>query len=180
MYGIFILYNLYMINFKLKYIFTFVIIVFTIQFPNLAFSQNGPDSGGDPKSLKDAGLGNANKPDSGGTKKPDAGGEKKPDAGGSTPTPTIPILRNPLAGLGVGSISDLINVVVRGVVVVGSPLCAIAIIWAGFSYLLAQGDSGKIKKAHDQLWWTIVGTMIVFGASLIAKVVTGTITELLK
>ena len=55
---------------------------------------------------------------------------------------------------------------VNFMVAVGAPLCAIAIIWAGFTFILAQGDPNKVKEARSRLWWTLIGTAILFGASL--------------
>ena len=92
----------------------------------------------------------------------------------SSPTPSLPSIPNPLSGIGVTSVFDLVEMIVKFIVAVGAPLCVIAIIWAGFTFILAQGDPNKLKEAKERLKWTLIGTAILFGASLITKVISGT------
>ena len=68
----------------------------------------------------------------------------------------------------------MIGLILKFIVTAGAPLCVIAIIWAGFTFILAQGDPNKLKEAKERLKWTLIGTAILFGASLITKVISGT------
>jgi type IV secretory pathway VirB2 component (pilin) len=62
------------------------------------------------------------------------------------------------------------------------PIAAVAvvmwIIWAGFSYLTAQGNPKKVEEAHKRLLWSLIGAGILLGAAAIAKVVETTVTAL--
>ena len=64
------------------------------------------------------------------------------------------------------------------------PIAAVAvviwIIWAGFQYLLAQGNPAKVTKAHQQLLWSLIGAGILLGAAGISLVVQKTIEALIK
>ncbi len=64
------------------------------------------------------------------------------------------------------------------------PVAAVAvviwIVWAGFQYILAQGNSTKIEKAHQQLLWSLIGAGILLGATGISLVVQKTIEALIK
>ncbi len=64
------------------------------------------------------------------------------------------------------------------------PVAAVAvviwIIWAGFTYVVANGNPEKIKKAHERLLWALVGAGILLGAAGISAVVKSTIEGVLK
>jgi flagellar basal body-associated protein FliL len=45
----------------------------------------------------------------------------------------------------------------------------IVIIWAGWSMITSQGDSGKVKKATQMITWVIVGIVVV----LLARAIIG-------
>ena len=63
------------------------------------------------------------------------------------------------------------------------PIAAVAvvcyIIWAGFMYVVAQGNEKKIKEAHDRLLWALIGAGILLGASAISQVVVTTINSII-
>jgi len=66
---------------------------------------------------------------------------------------------------------DLIDVLL----VFALPLIVLFIMYAGFLYVTAQGNPGKITTAHTALLWAVVGGVIVLGAKLIVTVIEGTI-----
>lgn len=76
-----------------------------------------------------------------------------------------PIVANDFATL-VGSIAE-------AVIEIGIPLAVLAIIFAGFRFVIAsaRGDEAGIRSAKTILWWTIVGTAVVVGAAAIAYAV---------
>ena len=52
------------------------------------------------------------------------------------------------------------------------------IIWVGFMFVAAQGNSEKISKARTALLWTIIGGLILIGAQAIALLVQATASSL--
>ncbi|MDO4902585.1 MAG: pilin [bacterium] len=66
----------------------------------------------------------------------------------------------------VGNISDGIFRII-GVIAMGF------IIWAGFQYMIAAGDSGKVAKAKATLTNAIIGLIIAVGASMIVQLIMG-------
>lgn len=66
---------------------------------------------------------------------------------------------------------DLIKNVVDIIMQIGLVVAVVAIIWAGFLYVTAQGSEEKVKKAHSIFLWTIVGVAIILGAKVIVEVV---------
>lgn len=85
---------------------------------------------------------------------------------------TNPIKANSL----VEFVSDVLELVYK----VGLPLVIIMIVYSGFLYVKARGNPGKIDEAHKALTYTLIGTAIVLGASVIAIGIEGTIKSLAK
>lgn len=80
-----------------------------------------------------------------------------------------------------GTLTNLITLILNNVVM---PIAAVAvvmwIIWAGFTYLTAQGKPEAIAKAHQRLMWSLIGGGILLGAAAISKVVQNTINGLVN
>lgn len=66
------------------------------------------------------------------------------------------------------TIEDCVSNLVRGALTLAFPLGVLFIILAGFKYVTAQGDPGKIKSAHEILTWTIIGLAIAIAAQTLA------------
>lgn len=52
-----------------------------------------------------------------------------------------------------------------------APVATIAILFAGFKYVMAQGNPGEIQKAHDIFYYTVVGMLIAFAAWLVVNAI---------
>ena len=85
-------------------------------------------------------------------------------------------LQNPI---GVNSISELIVIVVKVIRYIAIPFVVIMIMYAGFLYLWAgaKGDAGGIGKAHDALWWVVIGAFVILSAEMIALVISNTLNS---
>lgn len=40
-------------------------------------------------------------------------------------------------------------------------------IWAGLKYILARGDSGKVKQANSVMKWSVIGLLIIFSSYIV-------------
>lgn len=80
--------------------------------------------------------------------------------------------------------SNLIDVLTTVLQKVVMPIAAVAvtlwIIWAGFTFLMAQGKPAEIQKAQQRLLWSLIGAGILLGAAGISKVVVATVDLLTK
>lgn len=74
---------------------------------------------------------------------------------------------------------DFLKTIVNSVLLpVGAVVAVMCFIWAGFKFVTAQGDEGKIKEARGALLWTVIGTLVLLGATGIINVVADTINKL--
>ncbi len=101
---------------------------------------------------------------------------------GNTPATTQTInvkIENPFNGG--DSLMDLLTKILNSVIL---PIAAVAvtmwIIWAGFQFVLAQGNPGAIDKAKSNLLWSLIGAGILLGAVGISAAVQSTFDALTK
>ena len=80
--------------------------------------------------------------------------------------------------------SDLNSLIVTLLNNVVMPIAAVAsvfyIIWAGFQYVLAKGNPGKIAEANKNLLWALIGVGVLLGAAGISAVVKSTVESLIN
>lgn len=99
--------------------------------------------------------------------------------GGTTPTTPEPTeldfeLNNPLQD-DINTVPVLIEKMLEIVVVIAIPIITLMIIYTGFLFVQARGNSAKIKAAKDALLYTVIGAAIIIGAWTIAQVIGGTV-----
>lgn len=80
-------------------------------------------------------------------------------------------IKNPATS--VNSISDIVTAVVRVVRMVAIPFVVLAIIYSGWLFIAAQGNPDKLKSARGVFFWTLIGTLVVLSAELVASILAG-------
>ena len=74
-----------------------------------------------------------------------------------------------LGGSG-ATLSKLINPLVYNILIISGIMAFIVIILAGFNYISASGDKGKIEQAQNMLNYGILGLILIVTAFLITRV----------
>lgn len=87
-------------------------------------------------------------------------------------------IANPLGENGPQNIPAFIEVIINGVLVVGIPILVLAIIYAGFLYVKAQGNPGELEIAHRTLLYTVIGGALLLGAFVIANAIGETVEDI--
>lgn len=85
-------------------------------------------------------------------------------------------LQNPLR---FASLERFIEGVLQAVVMIALPIIVAFIVYAGFKYVFARGNSSEITKAHENFKYVIIGTILILGAWVLATLIGGTVTQLL-
>ena len=121
-------------------------------------------------------AGSPNTESTGGTSGPNpgtTGGINAPNPGttGGTPPPTGSLI-NPLK---VDNLVKFIEQIIDVILIFAVPIIVLFIMYAGFLYVTAAGNPGKIEHANSALLYAVIGGVIVLGANLIIKVIQGTI-----
>lgn len=73
-------------------------------------------------------------------------------------------------------ISDVLSQIIK----VGAVLCVLALVYVGFKYVSAMGNSDKLSKAHSALMNTMIGIALLLGAQVIAIIIKGTVDAITK
>ena len=87
-------------------------------------------------------------------------------------------IENPLGKNGPQNLQDFIKKMIEIVLVVGVPILALAIIYAGFLFVEAQGNSEELTKAKHALLYTVIGGVLLLGAFVIANAIQGTVKDI--
>src|SRR3989344_7830338 len=97
---------------------------------------------------------------------------------GSTPTggyplstPTGTTVKSPLQ---VTSICGLLKKLYEAEVAIGIPVAVLFIVWAGFKFVLAQGNPKQLEKAKWNFFYTVIGIGIFLGTWVIVMVMAAT------
>ncbi len=69
------------------------------------------------------------------------------------------------------TLSTLLNPLIYNFLIISGILAFIVIIFAGFSYITASGDKGKIEMSQNMLNYGILGLIVVVLAFLITRVI---------
>lgn len=84
-------------------------------------------------------------------------------------------LENPLQ---VDSLDGFLNAILAGVVQIGTIILIMMLVYVGFLFVAARGNSEKLQSAKSALVWTVIGGLILLGATAIQLVITGTVRSI--
>lgn len=84
-------------------------------------------------------------------------------------------LENPLQ---FSSIQDFLKGLLGAVMYIGLPIIALVIVYSGFLFITARGNSEKIKQAIYNFQWVVIGTGVFLGAWALTGIIAGTINML--
>ena len=93
-------------------------------------------------------------------------GNNPPGSGGLT---------NPLSS---STIDQLMDKILGWVVLVGGVFVVLMLVFTGFKFVEAQGNSEKLQSARQSLYWTVLGALILLGAFTLKDVITATVSAL--
>lgn len=69
------------------------------------------------------------------------------------------------------SIESLLTTILNVLLVIAVPIIVFFIIFAGFTYVTAQGNPEKVKLASRSLMYGIIGGVIILGSSAIMAII---------
>ena len=90
--------------------------------------------------------------------------------------PSSGVICNPIPNE--GSVPQLIQDILTGLLKIGIPLVALAVIYCGFLFVFARGNPEKLTKAKSALLWTLIGAAVLLGAWALAQMISATVAGL--
>lgn len=76
------------------------------------------------------------------------------------------------------SIQELVILLLDAAIQIGIVVAVVMFMLAGFKYITAYGDPGKVSDAHSMLAWTSVGLVVLTGSKALVEVLKNTIDKL--
>ncbi len=89
----------------------------------------------------------------------------------------IPKIENPL-GEKRGDLGALLLYLVEELTKVGFYVVVVFIIYSGFLFVKASGNTTKLTEARTVFLYTVIGAAILLGAMVLARVIKGTVDQL--
>ena len=72
------------------------------------------------------------------------------------------------------SLEDLLSLVLKAAVRIGTIILILMFVWVGFLFVAARGSEEKLRTARTAFFWTVIGGLILLGAEGIARVIQST------
>lgn len=88
---------------------------------------------------------------------------------------TVVKIVNPLK---TDNINGFVKDLLTGIMRLGIPLIALAIIYCGFLFVWARGNPEKITEAKNALLYTLIGALLLLGSWAIAQLISNTVLAL--
>ena len=76
------------------------------------------------------------------------------------------------------TLSDFLRDLFRAIVKIGLPIVVLFIVWSGFLFIKARGNTTELTTAKKNFMYVILGTTIFLGAWAIAEMIAATIKQL--
>ena len=78
----------------------------------------------------------------------------------------------------VSSIPAFIEAALKALVMIALPILTLFIVYSGFKFISAQGNSSKLEEAKKNFMYVIIGSLLILGAWVVATLVGGTVNQL--
>ncbi|MBI4120989.1 MAG: hypothetical protein HY457_01915 [Parcubacteria group bacterium] len=88
-------------------------------------------------------------------------------------------LENPLRS-DISTLPQLVEAILEIVVLIGTPVAALFIIYSGFLFVTARGDETRLKTAKKAFYGAVIGTALLLGAWVLAQAIGATIQEIVR
>jgi hypothetical protein len=76
------------------------------------------------------------------------------------------------------SIAGLLTDVLKFFVRVATVVCVLGIVWSGFLFVKAQGNDEQLAKAKRAFFFSLVGTLLMLGAEVLAQAIGKTVEQI--
>jgi hypothetical protein len=101
-----------------------------------------------------------------------------PSGGNPSGTTVSTGLTNPLNG--VSTLDQFLTAILNGVIRLGTIVLIMMLVYVGFLFVVARGNAEKLQGAKSALLWTVIGGLVLLGATGIQAIITGTVNSIVN
>ncbi|MHB8709984.1 MAG: pilin [Minisyncoccota bacterium] len=114
---------------------------------------------------------------------PDSSSVQSPGGTPGSQNNSAVTLINPLKGVNCsGGNGDCLSAfllnILQFVIYIGGIVVVLMLVFVGFKFVEAQGNSTKLEEARKMLLWTVIGALVLLGSQAIAMGIQATVTAL--
>jgi hypothetical protein len=80
--------------------------------------------------------------------------------------------------LGAASFCDLIKSLLNILLAIGVPIAVLFLVWSGFRFILARGNTTELANARRNFFYVIIGIAVFLGAWTLATIIQATFQSL--
>lgn len=80
--------------------------------------------------------------------------------------------------INVSSLVEFVRIILEGVVKIGMPIVALALVYSGFLFVFARGKPEDLTKAKNALIASLIGAALILGSWAIAQIISETVLDL--
>lgn len=84
---------------------------------------------------------------------------------------------NPLKS-NLSTVDSFVEALIQAAGYILFPVAILFVVYSGFKFVLAQGNSSEIEKAKTNFLYTVIGVALILGAWALAALVRGTINQI--
>jgi hypothetical protein len=77
------------------------------------------------------------------------------------------------------SVQDFVVAALQILVTISLPIIGFFIVFVGYQFIAAQGNSAKLQKARENFVYVIIGAGLILGAWALATLIGSTVSQLL-
>lgn len=96
----------------------------------------------------------------------------------SLPVVVFAEFSNPLKS-SLSTVAGFTEAFLKAAVFIMFPIAVVFVVYSGFLFVSAQGNSEELAKAKRNFFWTIIGVALLLGAWALAVLIKGTIDPIL-
>jgi hypothetical protein len=86
-------------------------------------------------------------------------------------------LQSPLNS-SISTIPGFLAFALKALVKIALPIISVFIVYSGFLFVTAQGNSEKISTARMNFLYVIIGSILILGAWVLATIIGGTVADI--
>lgn len=86
-------------------------------------------------------------------------------------------VESPLAFRGPTALQDFLVAILNIIVIFATPIVVLAIIYAGFLYVTAQGNAQKVQQATQALTYAVIGGVLILGAVALSQIIANLVSS---
>lgn len=76
------------------------------------------------------------------------------------------------------SLADFVAGVLKALVTISLPIISVFMVYSGFLFVKARGNSDEIGAAKSNFYYVIIGSILILGAWALAQMLAGTVTQI--